>query len=69
MPESKLHGSLIKKLSISVAELRMIEVGLLIIGRIYNEYTLYSEMKSSYYNNNITIIHFIETRLQKIQFA
>ena len=33
MPDSKLHGSLIKKLSISVAELSVILVGLLILGR------------------------------------
>ena len=37
-PDSKLHGSLIKKLSISVAELSMILVGLLITGRSDGEY-------------------------------
>ena len=38
MPDSKLHGSLIKKLSISVAELSMILVNLLITGRSDSEY-------------------------------
>ena len=38
MPDSELHGSLIKKLSISVAELSVILVGLLIIGRSDSEY-------------------------------
>ena len=33
MPDTKLPGSLITKLSISVAELSVILVGLLIIGR------------------------------------
>ena len=41
MPDSKLHGSLIKKLSISVAELSLILVGLLIIGRSDIEYILF----------------------------
>ena len=40
MADSKLHGSLIKKLSIIVAELSVILVGLLIIGRIDSEYIL-----------------------------
>ena len=38
MPDSKLHGSLTKKWSISVAELSVILVGLLIIGRSDSEY-------------------------------
>ena len=38
IPDSKLHGSLIKKLSISVAELSVILFGLLIIGRSDSEY-------------------------------
>ena len=41
MPDSKLHGSLIKKLSISVAELSVILVGLLIIGRSDSEYIVF----------------------------
>ena len=41
MPDSKLHGSLIKKSSISVAELSVILVGLLIIGRSDSEYIVF----------------------------
>ena len=41
MPDSKLHGSLIKKLSISVVELSVIQVGLLIIARSDSEYILF----------------------------
>ena len=41
MPESKLHGSLIKKLLISVAELSVILVGLLIIGRSDSGYIVF----------------------------
>ena len=41
MPDSKLHGSLIKKWSISVAELSVILVGLLIIGRSDSEYIVF----------------------------
>ena len=41
MPDSKLHISLIKKLSISVAELSVILVGLLIIGRSDSEYVVF----------------------------
>ena len=41
MPELKLHGSLIKKLSISVAELSVIPVDLLIIGRSDSEYIVF----------------------------
>ena len=41
MPDSKLHGSLIKKLSISAAELLVILVGLLIIGRSDSEYIVF----------------------------
>ena len=41
MPDSKLHGSLIKKLSISVAELSVILVGLLIICRSDSEYIVF----------------------------
>ena len=41
MPDSKLHGSLIKKLSISVVELLVIQVGLLIIARSDSEYILF----------------------------
>ena len=41
MPDSKLHGSLIKKSSISVAELSVILVGLLIIGRSDSEYVVF----------------------------
>ena len=38
MPDSKLYGSLIKKLSISLVELSVILVGLLIIGLSDTEY-------------------------------
>ena len=41
MPDSKLDGSSIKKLSISIAELSMILVGLLIIGRSDSEYIVF----------------------------
>ena len=41
MPDSNLHGSLIKKLSISVAELSVILVGLLLIGRSDSEYIVF----------------------------
>ena len=41
MPDSKLHGSLIKKLSISVAKLSVIPVGLLIIGRSGSEHIVF----------------------------
>ena len=41
MPDSKLHDSVIKKLSISVAELSVILVGLLIIGRSDSEYIVF----------------------------
>ena len=41
MPESKLHGSLIKKLSISVEEFWVILVGLLIIVRSDSEYIVF----------------------------
>ena len=41
MPDSKLHGSLIKKWSINVAELSVILVGLLIIGRSDSEYIVF----------------------------
>ena len=41
MPDSKLHGSLINKLSINVAELSVTLVGLLIIGRSDSEYIVF----------------------------
>ena len=41
LPDSNLHGSLIKNLSISVAELSVILVGLLIIGRSDSEYIVF----------------------------
>ena len=41
MPDSKLHGSLIKKLPIRVAELSVILVRLLIIGRSDSEYIVF----------------------------
>ena len=41
MPDLKLNGSLIKKLSISVAELSVILVGLLIIDRSDSEYIVF----------------------------
>ena len=41
MPNSKLYGSLMKKLSISVVELSVILVGLLIIGRSDSEYIVF----------------------------
>ena len=42
MPELKLHGSLIKKITIRVAELSVILVGLLIIARSDDEYILFN---------------------------
>ena len=50
MPDSKLHGSSINKLSISVAELSVILVGLLMIGRSNSEYiVLRNEVELSQY--------------------
>ena len=43
MPGFKLHGSLIKKISISVSELSVILVGLLIIGRSDSEYIVFRD--------------------------
>ena len=53
MPDSKLHGSLIKKLSLSVAELSVILVGLLIIGRSDSE----SDREMKKINIKITAQH------------
>ena len=55
MPDSKLHGSLIKKLSISVAELLVILVGLLIIGRSDSEYIVFRNCHGFFFSSDLVI--------------
>ena len=57
MHDSKLHGSLIKKLSISVAELSMILVRLLIIGRSDSEYIVSDIKITAQQIINLTLIN------------
>ena len=55
MQDLKLHGSLIKKLSISVAELSVILVGLLIIGISDSEYIVFRNEVVFAYSNSFCL--------------